>query len=375
MSEKADWVKLEFSSYQHHLGSVVCTGLPLLNTNLKSSVIVSNSIRIWAQFRRHFGLQGASVLSPIKSNHMFTPSCTDPAFTVWFNNGIKSIYNLYIEDTFASFSQLSELYSLPKNHLFRYLQIRSFVCKTFSSFPNKPIKSHIDHILELKSDRRGLISLISDLIGNVNPHPIEHLRAAWESDLGRTLTDDQWESVLDRVHTSSSSAKHSLIQLKVVHRAHLTNARLAKMYPEVEPSCPRCRSQPADLIHMFWVCPSLFTFWRCILKSFSEMFKTRIEPDPLCALFGLAPKVTCASLPNSAQVVIAFSTLLARRLILLKWKQHSPPSFSQWVKDVMYFLQLEKIKFLLRGSSNTFIRTWKPFLDFYDSLQDPLDKE
>ncbi|KAF3845137.1 hypothetical protein F7725_008300 [Dissostichus mawsoni] len=94
-----------------------------------------------------------------------------------------------------------------------------------------------------------------------------------------------------------------------------------------------------------------------------------------CKLVKQLPLVTCASLPNSAQVVIAFSTLLARRLILLKWKQHSPPSFSQWVKDVMYFLQLEKIKFLLRGSSNTFIRTWKPFLDFYDSLQDPLDKE
>ncbi|KAF3834029.1 hypothetical protein F7725_025233 [Dissostichus mawsoni] len=43
-----------------------------------------------------------------------------------------------------------------------------------------------------------------------------------------------------------------------------------------------------------------------------------------------------------------------------------------WVKDVMYFLLLEKIHFLLRGS---FIRTWKPFLDYYDSLQDPLDKE
>ncbi|KAF3844638.1 hypothetical protein F7725_007801 [Dissostichus mawsoni] len=108
-------------------------------------------------------------------------------------------------------------------------------------------------------------------------------------------------------------------------------------------SSTEIQNQPADLIHMFWVCPSLFNFWRCIFKSFSEMFKTCVEPDPVCALFGLAPKVTCASLPNSAHVVIAFSTLLARRLILLKWKQHSPPSFSQWVKDVMYFLQLEKM--------------------------------
>ncbi|KAF3840336.1 hypothetical protein F7725_019053 [Dissostichus mawsoni] len=46
---------------------------------------------------------------------------------------------------------------------------------------------------------------------------------------------------------------------------------------------------------------------------------------------------------NKLLALQARQTAAARRLILLKWKQHSPPSFSQWVKDVMYFLQLEKL--------------------------------
>lgn len=110
-------MQLEFSSCQHHLGSVVCAALPLLGNNLSSYIIVNQSIRIWAQFRRHFGLQGP-ILSPIKSNHVFIPSCADPAFTLWFNKGIRSIHNLYIEDIFASFSQLSRTYDLPKNNFF-----------------------------------------------------------------------------------------------------------------------------------------------------------------------------------------------------------------------------------------------------------------
>lgn len=122
--------------------SVICAALPLNSKNLSSITIVSHSIRIWAQFRKHFGLQGPSALTPVRSNHMFIPSCTDPAFTLWFNKGIKSIHDLYIRDVFASFSQLSQAYDLPKNHFFRYLQIRSFVQKAVNLFPDKPMKSY-----------------------------------------------------------------------------------------------------------------------------------------------------------------------------------------------------------------------------------------
>lgn len=280
-----------------------------------------------------------------------------------------------MDDIFASFSQLSQAFNLPKKHFFRYLQVRSFVQKTFPMFPNKPIKSHVDHILELKSDSKRLIAQIYDLIQKIDPHSTENLRKAWDSDLGMVLRDDQWDSILDLIHTSSLSAKHSLIQLKVVHRVHFTRARLAKIYPNLDPLCPRCRGQPADLMHMFWLCPSLFTFWRTIFKAYSHMFGTRLDPDPVSALFGLTSKESLAVLPTKAHVVIAFTSLLARRLILFKWKQNTPPSFSHWVKDVMYFLHLEKIKYTLKGTSQSFLKIWRPFLDYYDSLQGPLDNE
>lgn len=314
---KADWVQIEFSSCRHHLGSVVCAALPLLSNNLSTNIIVNHTIRIWAQCRRHFGLQGASTCSLIKFNHMFIPSCTDNTFTLWFDKGIRSIHHLYIEDTFASFSQLSQIYDLPRNNFFRYLQIRSFVRNTFDSFPNKPMKSHVDNLLELNPNSRGLISQIYELINNINPHSLENLRMAWDSNLGVVITNDQWDSILDLIYTSSPSAKHNLIQLKVVHRAHYTNARLAKMYPNSDPLCPRCKGQPADLLHMFWLCPKLSTFWISIFKAYSEMFAAQFDPDPICALFGLIPEDFRARLPNKANV--------ARRLILLRWKQRAPP--------------------------------------------------
>ena len=81
------------------------------------------------------------------------------------------------------------------------------------------------------------------------------------------------------------------------------------------------------------------------------------------------------SIRGKAYAVIAFTSLLARRLILLAWKQASTPSFTRWIRETMYFLKLEKIKFTLRGSVQKFREIWTPFLDFYESLQVPLDEE
>ncbi len=44
----------------------------------------------------------------------------------------------------------------------------------------------------------------------------------------------------------------------------------------------------------------------------------------------------------TVQKALAFTTLLARRLILLKWKHVSPPSFDTWLKEVFTCIKLEK---------------------------------
>lgn len=187
------------------------------------------------------------------------------------------------------------------------------------------------------------------------------------------MTDDQWEAVLKLIHSSSPCARHSLIQLKIVLRAHLTKARLAKMFPNVDSSCPRCKGQPADYIHMFWSCPKLNTFWANIFNAYSKMFQKDVVPNPICALFGCTPEIR--GLKGKAGAVIAFTSLIARRQILLSWKKESPPTFSRWIRDIMHFLTLERIRYTLKGSLQKFERTWTPFLEYYKSLQISLTED
>lgn len=71
----------------------------------------------------------------------------------------------------------------------------------------------------------------------------------------------------------------------------------------------------------------------------------------------MTPEDSRTNLPAKVHVVIVFTMLLARHF---KWKQHTPPSFSHWVKDVMYFLRLEK--YTLKGFSQNFLKVWGPFV-------------
>lgn len=98
------------------------------------NVIVKTSLRIWVQFRRYFGLQSFSTYAPLAANHAFPLSLTDGLFLRWEKLGINTFKDLYIDNVFASFQQLSERFSLPRQHFFldiyrfRALFITHFSC-------------------------------------------------------------------------------------------------------------------------------------------------------------------------------------------------------------------------------------------------------
>lgn len=222
------WVSIEYATSHQHLGSLVCAALtpPAILSNL----IVSQTIKIWTQFRRHFGLKNTSIYAPIWGNHNFPSASLDASYQVWHAKGIKSLFNLFSDGQFRSLSELSETFDLPKSSFFRYLQIKSFAQKNFSSFPNIPNNNFLDDILSVSPAKQRLISTLYKLINDAYPTSLEEIKKRWETYLGLTISDETWEATLRRIPGSSICARHGLIQLKVVLRAHLTNAKLADMY-------------------------------------------------------------------------------------------------------------------------------------------------
>ena len=90
-----------------------------------------------------------------------------------------------------------------------------------------------------------------------------------------------------------------------------------------------------------------------------------VPSDPLTALFSAPPGTNT---PLYLYGIMSFTSLLARRLILIKWNYESPPTHNRWIKDALHYIKLEKMRFSLKGSLSSFKKTWTPFLDYVKTL-------
>lgn len=360
------WAQLEWESCKPAtLSSLLCCSLPFPLKKCGDNPVVKQSLRIWNQFRLAFNLKHLSLSGPISKNILFPPSLNDGAFQIWHTSGLTSLSQLYIDGTFASFTQLKEKFKLPASQFFRYLQMRDFVRKRTLGFPNMPTGTPVEDILHFNTVSKGVTSFIYGIINNLS-NPPAPFKTLWERDLGEEFDEDTWSSILNRIHSSSFSARHCLIQFKVVHRIHWSRAKIGKIFPNTDPTCPRCKLEPATLFHQFWSCPKLSDFWGSIFKCFSEIFDFDFEPCPLTAIFGILP-VGCP-LSRAQSDTVAYATLLARRVILLNWKLTFLPSYNHWVRDLLGCLRLEKLKFSSRGKPECFYRAWLPFMTYFERI-------
>lgn len=124
------------------------------------------------QFKRCFGLQTFSIYAPQAADHAFPPSLIDSVFLRWTNFVIHNFKDLYISNVFAFFQQLSDKFPLPKQHFFRYLQVRSLVHEKFPSFPNLPTDLALDNFLTPIPTVEGSIAYFYNQINILCSEPL-----------------------------------------------------------------------------------------------------------------------------------------------------------------------------------------------------------
>ena len=158
-------------------------------------------------------------------------------------------------------------------------------------------------------------------------------------------------------------SRHGLIQAKIVFKIHFTRSKLSRIYPGVSDACLRCGLAPADHLHTFISCPRLHPFWNGIFDAVNSAYNTNYDFDPLLALFGVSPGPLNPRFINN----VSFITLVARRLILLNWKNVRPPSLVRWYRETLSCIKLEKLRFTNKGCLSSFDTTWKPLIIFLDA--------
>ena len=113
-------------------------------------------------------------------------------------------------------------------------------------------------------------------------------------------------------------------------------------------------------------CSKLSNYWQLFFETISDILGIPVSPSPQIAIFGVPPdELVTTSMQDN---VIAFTSLIARRKILLLWKSPQPPTFKSWLHDILFLLKLEKVKFSLKGRPENFYSHWKPLLEYVNIL-------
>ena len=334
-SSDADWCLMEaLSCHATSLSALLCAPLASCPSKYTSNPIVISSLKIWKQFRQHFKLSSPSPHSPILNNHLFTPSKFDTTFALWKRKGIVVFSNLYVDGTFATFEDIRNKFDLPHSSLFRYLQARDCARTHFASFPLLTANSLMDDILSLNK-LSGSIAVLYDLIISAGTSPLTGAVGKWERELGLDLTDEWWEIAFKRVNSTSSCARLTLIQFKVLHRIHFTKAKLSKLFPGSSDICDRCSSSIADHTHMFYSCSKLAAFWSVFFDTVSKALNISLSPSPHIAIFGVPEDLTM--LTRNQSDVIAFASLIAVDVYCFSGKTQTHPPHLHGLKICCLF--------------------------------------
>ncbi|XP_048011812.1 uncharacterized protein LOC125245329 [Megalobrama amblycephala] len=363
-----DWCKAEaYSCTSISLPALLTMKLPFSPVQYTSNPVVSSTLKIWSQFRQTYKLKDFSMLSPLSNNPLFPAGQMDHTYVQWQSTGLAKCSDFYIDNIFSSFNDLRQKFQLTQSDLFRYFQVRHFIQSQSSTFPNLPPTSLMDKILQNPVTPQGQISALYNMILLARNNPIEKIKEKWTKDIGSVIIDEIWDDALKRVNGSTSFTRLSLIQFKVLHCIYYTKSKLSKIYSNVEDSCDRCKSDKADIIHMFWSCQKLNNYWALVFKLKASFIVLNTTPCVENAIFGVPEHGI--HLTNNMKNVFAFASLFSRRRILLEWKSKNPLKISMWICDFILFLKLEKIKYLKKGSIQKFYKIWKPMIAYFEKMK------
>ena len=118
---------------------------------------------------------------------------------MWYDKGITQFKYLYVDGVFDSFANLSSFYGLPVTHLFRYIQIRNFVTKSFPNVPSLPPEQRWETTLSFAPHHRGIILKLYDIILAFSNNSSAKFKCTWEEELGMQIREGSWEQAIERI--------------------------------------------------------------------------------------------------------------------------------------------------------------------------------
>lgn len=323
--------------------------------------VTLNTVKAW---RLVCGLEGrskfTSVFTPIVNNPDFQPGMVDTGFEQWRANGVHRLRDLLSGNVVMTFEQMIEKYSIPRRDFFRYLQIRHYVSHSSTLVENHE-SSPVEKLLFL-TDREISISLLYKAMYLKTPNRLQKLKGTWEKELNIITDDEEWKDVWRHAKSISVCNRAQAIQLKIIHRMHISPNRRHYFNPTFSPTCLKCKIETGTLTHCFWSCRKMQMYWSNVLSEMEKIFGLKLEMDPVSLILGLPSR----RLTSKHKRLYCVLTYAGRKNILLQWINEKVPTVKGWQGVVFDLVPLEYLTCILHLKTDQFYKVWEPYLNYVE---------
>lgn len=222
-----------------------------------------------------------SYFSPIWGNVRFTPCTSDPGFKLWAQLGLQNISDLFKDDTLMSFEYLKDNFKIPRKHLFKYFQIRSFIHSRSQSY-QPPALNGIEELVTPNPYAKGTISKIYNKLLRSSSESSNYERITWMEDFQTDITELEWEKACCQAQTMTINSRLRLIQYNWLMRTYITPEKLHKCNPNILDTCIKCTTEKGTLFHCIWTCKHVQKFWKDLVEIISCIIQKKI---PVCPVY------------------------------------------------------------------------------------------
>ncbi len=124
--------------------------------------------------------------------------------------------------------------------------------------------------------------------------------------------------------------------------------------------CATCNATDS-YIHAFWLCTHTLSFWLAIAKRLSLILDLSI---PMKLSFCLLGDLSDITVKPSQKKFILISLMIAKKAILLHWKNCTKVSITQWIYMLPNHSNMEQLTSTIKDKTEQYNQIWLPFINF-----------
>lgn len=196
-----------------------------------------------------------------------------------------------------------------------------------------------ERLCEQTPPQNHLIFTIHNLLFT-DYHPNDTLACkAWERELSLSLTLEDWEQIYLNIHKGSVNVSTQENGYKIQSRWYRTPALLHKFTPTIPEICWRCHKERGTILHIWWTCPCIQTFWKEVKRITSQVTSYDFELAPAQFLLHHSP------LPHKSYHKSLAMHLInaAKQCIPIHWRSANTPPLKEWFSRIKKIAEIEEL--------------------------------